>query len=115
MGTSADSPAVVTEWEDTVGIGGSIFLIALGAILAFAVHASLGFVSIQVVGWVLMAAGAVGLILTLWFWNSRRRPVVDRPVVERPVAERPVVPAQPVAPDDEVVEERRRTVRYNDY
>jgi hypothetical protein len=114
MGTSADSPAVVTEWEDTVGIGGSIFLIALGAILAFAVHASLGFVSIQVVGWVLMAAGAVGLILTLWFWNSRRRTVVDRPV-ERPVVERPVAPSQPMTPDDEVVEERRRTVRYNDY
>jgi hypothetical protein len=93
----------VTEWEDTVGIGGSIFLIALGAILAFAVHASLGFVSIQVVGWVLMGAGAVGLILTLWFWNSRRRTIVDPPV-----------PGQPVAPDDAIVEERRRTVRYPD-
>jgi hypothetical protein len=89
-----------------VGIGASIFLIALGAILTFAVHASLGFVSIQVVGWVLMAAGAAGLILTLWFWNSRRRPVADRPVV----------PGQPLAPDDEIVEERRRSVRYpNDY
>ena len=87
-----------------MGIGGSIFLIALGAILAFAVHASLGFVSIQVVGWVLMAAGAVGLILTLWFWNSRRRTtVVD-----------PRVPGQPLPPDDAVVEERRRTVRYPD-
>jgi hypothetical protein len=92
----------VTEWEDTVGIGGSIFLIAVGAILAFAVHASLGFVSIQVVGWVLMMAGAVGLILTLFLWSNRRRPVVERPVV----------PGQPIAPDDEVVEERRRTVRY---
>jgi hypothetical protein len=105
----------VTEWEDTVGIGGSIFLIAVGAILAFAVHASLGFVSIQVVGWVLMVAGAVGLILTLFLWSNRRRTVVDR-AVERPVAgeyvERPVVPRQPVGPDDEVVEERRRTVRY---
>jgi hypothetical protein len=94
----------VTELEDTVGIGGSIFLIALGAILAFAVHASLGFVSIQVVGWVLMAAGAVGLILTLWFWSSRRRTVVGNPPV----------PGQPLPPDDEIVEERRRTVRYPD-
>jgi hypothetical protein len=105
----------VTEWEDTVGIGGSIFLIAVGAILAFAVHASLGFVSIQVVGWVLMVAGAVGLILTLFLWSNRRRTVVDR-AVERPYAdeyvERPVAPRQAVAPDDEVVEERRRTVRY---
>jgi len=98
-----------------VGIGGSIFLIAVGAILAFAVHASLGFVSIQVVGWVLMVAGAVGLILTLFLWSNRRRTVVDR-AVERPYAdeyvERPVAPRQAVAPDDEVVEERRRTVRY---
>ena len=89
-----------------MGIGGSIFLIALGAILAFAVHASLGFVSIQVVGWVLMAAGAVGLILTLWFWSSRRRTTV---------VDNPPVPRQPLPPNDEaVVEERRRTVRYPD-
>jgi membrane protein implicated in regulation of membrane protease activity len=58
-----------------VGIGGSIFLIALGAILAFAVNASLGFLDLNVVGWVLMLAGLVGLILTMWFWQSRRRPV----------------------------------------
>jgi hypothetical protein len=88
-----------------VGIGGSIFLIALGAILAFAVHASLGFVSIQVIGWVLMAAGAVGLILTLWFWSNRRRTAV---------VDSPPVPRQPLPPDDAVVEERRRTVRYTD-
>jgi hypothetical protein len=106
MGTPAHSRALVTVSEDTVGIGASIFLIALGAILAFAVHADLGFVSIQVVGWVLMAAGAAGLILTLWFWNSRRRTVVERRAV----------PSQPLPPDEEVVEEQRRTVRYpNDY
>jgi hypothetical protein len=112
MGTPADSRALVTGSEDTVGIGASIFLIVLGAILAFAVHASLGFVSIQVVGWVLMAAGAVGLILTLWFWNSRRRPAA----VERQVIDLQAVPRQRLAPDDEIVEERRRTARYtNDY
>ncbi len=59
-----------------MGIGGSIFLIALGAILAFAVEADLGFLDLNVVGWVLMLAGLVGLILTMWFWNSRRRTVV---------------------------------------
>jgi hypothetical protein len=82
-----------------VGIGGSIFLIALGAILAFAVKASLGFISIQVVGWVLMAAGVVGLILTLWFWNSRRRTVVTSRQVPLPEQRQPVV------------EERRSEVR----
>ena len=37
-----------------MGIGGSIFLIALGAILAFAVEADLGWLDLSVVGWVLM-------------------------------------------------------------
>jgi hypothetical protein len=66
-----------------MGIGGSIFLLALGAILAFAVNASISGIDINIVGWVLMAAGLVGLILTLWYWNSRRRTVVSqtRPVV----------------------------------
>jgi protein-S-isoprenylcysteine O-methyltransferase Ste14 len=63
--------------EDIVGIGGSIFLIALGAILAFAVNASLGFLDLNVVGWVLMLAGLVGLITTMWFWRSRRTTVVQ--------------------------------------
>jgi hypothetical protein len=79
--------------EDTVGIGGSIFLIAVGAILAFAVHVSVGWVSLNVVGYVLMIAGLIGLLLTLWFWNNRRRTVATTPVpVER----------------ERVVDERRR-------
>jgi hypothetical protein len=69
-----------------VGIGGSIFLIVVGAILAFAVNVSLGWLDLNVVGWVMMLAGAVGLILTLWFWQSRRRTVVTAaPVDERRV------------------------------
>jgi hypothetical protein len=67
-----------------MGIGGSIFLLALGAILAFAVNAHISGLDINVVGWVLMAAGLVGLILTIWYWNSRRRTAVvsqSRPVM----------------------------------
>lgn len=67
-----------------MGIGGSIFLLALGAILAFAVNAHISGIDINVVGWVLMAAGLIGLILTTWYWNSRRRSTVisqSRPVV----------------------------------
>jgi hypothetical protein len=56
-----------------MGIGGSIFLLALGAILAFAVNAHISGIDINVVGYVLMLAGLIGLILTVWFWNSRRR------------------------------------------
>jgi protein-S-isoprenylcysteine O-methyltransferase Ste14 len=68
-----------------MGIGGSIFLIAVGAIIAFGVHVQLGWLDLRVVGWVLMLAGVVGLILTLWFWNSRRRRVVVQPTERRVV------------------------------
>jgi hypothetical protein len=68
-----------------VGIGGSIFLIAVGAIIAFAVDVSVGWLDLQVVGWVLMLAGVIGLILTLTIWN-RRRTVTSVSSVDRPVA-----------------------------
>lgn len=67
-----------------MGIGGSIFLIALGAILAFAVNANFSGLDINVVGYVLMLAGLAGVIITVWFWQTRRRTVVTRqPVVRR--------------------------------
>ncbi|MEU5721099.1 MULTISPECIES: DUF6458 family protein [unclassified Micromonospora] len=93
-----------------MGIGASIFLIALGAIFAFAIDANLGWLNLNVVGWVLMLAGVVGLLITLYFWNNRRRTVVARPVRERVVAE-PVVPVQ----DDRVVREEYREVRRPGY
>ena len=68
-----------------MGIGGSIFLIALGAILAFAVNAHISGIDINVVGYVLMLAGLVGLLITLWYWNSRRRSSVVSQSQSRPV------------------------------
>lgn len=91
-----------------MGIGGSIFLIALGAIFAFAVEFDVGWLDINVVGWVLMLAGAFGLILTIWFWQSRRRTVVA-PTTTVPttmVEERRVVPRP-----DERIEEYREVRR----
>ena len=58
--------------EPAMGIGVSIFLIALGAILTFAVHASVSGVSIATIGVILMIAGALGLIVTLLVWGPRR-------------------------------------------
>jgi Na+/H+-translocating membrane pyrophosphatase len=55
-----------------MGIGVSIFLIALGAILTFAVHTSVSGVSIATIGVILMIAGALGLIVTLLVWGPRR-------------------------------------------
>lgn len=56
-----------------MGIGVSVFLIAVGAILTFAVHAAVSGVSIPVVGVILMVAGAIGLIVTLTVFAPRRR------------------------------------------
>ena len=67
-----------------MGIGGSVFLIALGAILAFAVNWHVSGLDLNVVGWVLMVVGLAGLIVTIWYWNSRRRTVVNR-TTSRPV------------------------------
>ena len=72
-----------------MGIGVSIFLIAIGAILTFAVHASLSGVSIQTVGIILMIAGALGLIVTLLVWGPRRSragAVEERVYDDRPAA-----------------------------
>ena len=61
-----------------MGIGFSIFLLAVGAILAFAVSATVAGLDIHVVGWVLMAAGALGLALTMVVFPPRRRRTVIR-------------------------------------
>jgi hypothetical protein len=71
-----------------MGIGGSVALLALGAILTFALDVQVGWLDLDVVGWILMAAGAIGLILTMTVWNRRTRPagtVTGEPVAEEPV------------------------------
>jgi hypothetical protein len=64
-----------------MSIGASLFLIAVGAILAFAVTADVRGVDIQVVGWILMAAGGLGLLVSLlfWSWGGPRRGPHDGP------------------------------------
>ena len=59
-----------------MGIGFSIFLLAVGAILKFAVHATVAGVDIRVVGVILMVAGVLGLILTMVVLTPRRRRMV---------------------------------------
>jgi hypothetical protein len=55
-----------------MGIGVSIFLIVVGAILTFAVDATLAGLDLNVVGWILMLAGAAGLIIFFYLWHRRR-------------------------------------------
>jgi beta-lactamase regulating signal transducer with metallopeptidase domain len=70
-----------------MGIGTSIFLIALGAILRFAVTATVSGISIATVGTILIIVGIVGLLISLFYLMSadRRGAVVARRerVVER--------------------------------
>ena len=61
-------------------IGTSIFLIAVGAILKFAVTASVAGFSIATAGVILMVVGAIGLLASLLL-AGRRETVVERPVV----------------------------------
>lgn len=56
-----------------MGIGASIFLIAAGLILALAVDVQVSGVDLNVVGWILVAAGALGLLVTLAVFAPRRR------------------------------------------
>ena len=57
-----------------MGIGAGILLIVVGAILTFAVDATVTGVNLEVVGWILMLAGAAGLVLFLYFSLRRRAP-----------------------------------------
>jgi hypothetical protein len=79
-----------------VGIGTSIFLIAVGAILKFAVTATVSGIDLDVVGVILMVVGAIGLLLSIFWmtvWADRRRGTVvaDRGVVTEPAARERVV------------------------
>jgi len=53
---------------------GSIFLIAVGAILRFATHLHVKGLDLKTIGLILMIAGAVGLAIAIWQWAvlSRR-------------------------------------------
>ena len=74
-----------------MGIGFSIFLFVVGAILTFAVDVSAEGFDLNTVGIILMFAGVIGLLLSLLFWSSfspyRRRSVGAYPE-ERVVEER---------------------------
>ena len=53
-----------------MGIGVSIFLFAVGAILAFAVEMDVSGLDINTVGVILMLVGGIGIIMSMIFWSS---------------------------------------------
>lgn len=73
-----------------MGIGASVFLMAVGAILAFAVNAEVSGLDINIIGYILILAGIVGLIMTLLVFAPRRRAGGADVVEERVVRDRDV-------------------------
>ena len=75
-----------------MGIGVSIFLIAVGLILALAINVDTeGAVDVPMIGWILVVVGIVGMLLSLVFWSTwggiggyRRETVVRDDPYRRP-------------------------------
>jgi Domain of unknown function (DUF6458) len=83
-----------------MGIGGGIALLTIGAIFAFAFGAQVWWLDFVVVGWILMTAGAVTLILSLAIWNSKRAPratIIREPMIREPLVIKEQTPP-PTAP-----------------
>lgn len=55
-----------------MSLGASLFLVAVGAILRFAVTADLAGIDIQTVGTILMVVGVLGFLISLFFYISAR-------------------------------------------
>jgi hypothetical protein len=67
-----------------LGLGASLFLIAIGAILKWGVTGTVAGVNLDAIGWILMIVGIIGLVLSMIFWSSwggfagsRRRTYVE--------------------------------------
>jgi hypothetical protein len=73
--------------------GAGLALIAVGAILAFAVTANTSFFNLHTAGWVLMIIGVIGIALpkSTYGWLGRRV-LVRRQYPNGPVAQAPYVP-----------------------
>jgi hypothetical protein len=73
-----------------MGISVSLVLIAVGAVLTWAVSATASGIDLNVVGVILMVVGGIGLVLSMLFWSSwggfgRDTTVVRDRVVDREV------------------------------
>ena len=61
-----------------MGLGVGLILAAVGAVLAFAVNATVSGVDIHTIGWILLIVGIVGILLSLVFWSSWAGPGLGR-------------------------------------
>jgi membrane protein implicated in regulation of membrane protease activity len=79
-----------------MAIGSGIFLIAVGAILAFALNESVDAVDLGLVGWILMGAGVLAVIISLVVnaQNRKRTTVTESRSTAQPQQQAPA-PQQP--------------------
>ena len=84
-----------------MGLGGSIALIAVGLILAFAVDISIAGLDLYLIGLILTGVGILGLVLWFLVWAPRRRRAVTTSVRRDGYVD------PRVAPPGGYVEERR--------
>jgi NADH:ubiquinone oxidoreductase subunit 6 (subunit J) len=69
-----------------MALGTSLFLIAIGAILRYAVSDSLEGIDLPTIGLILIIVGVVGMVISFFMmtlWDRRRGEVVERRVVDR--------------------------------
>ncbi|MEA2228041.1 MAG: hypothetical protein QOD81_867 [Solirubrobacteraceae bacterium] len=69
-----------------MALGTSLFLIAIGAILRYAVSDSLEGIDLPTIGLILMIVGVVGMVISFFMmtlWDRNRADVVERRVVDR--------------------------------
>ena len=80
-----------------MGLGVGLFLAAVGAVLAFAVNATVSGVDIHTIGWILLIVGIVGILLSLIFWSSWAGPGDFTPPAHDLRRRGPAGPAAPAA------------------
>ncbi len=54
-----------------MGVGISIFLLAVGAIFTFALKTDVSGIDLGIVGWILMGVGLIGILISLVLMNQR--------------------------------------------
>jgi len=82
----------------TMGLG--VVLIVIGAILTFALDFQVSWINLDLVGYILMFAGAVAFIVGLIRMFMRRRTVTDHRVADPAVGERVVREERSVPGED---------------
>jgi uncharacterized YccA/Bax inhibitor family protein len=95
VGLSASGVPISLEGA-SMRIGASLFLIAVGAVLKFAVTAKVNGVDVGTVGIILMIVGIIGLIITLALMSTRRR----TDVIHSRTGTTVIAPGEPIDPVD---------------